>query len=156
MCDIGRNGWSQALAASLPAQRQPLCQLLTDHCVSPAPSAEPSRTMKYDSFIKRQFASRNQLQGLIWCTFGHVTLEISSRPNSRTPPSDAEPLSTAPNPPPESSKHLILQRNPQPKSDRVRLKVWVREVVPEARLQNLPPNTLPPATPLKHLPVTLI
>ena len=30
-------------------------------------------TVEYDPFIKRQLASRNQLEGQMWCNFGHVT-----------------------------------------------------------------------------------
>jgi len=44
------------------------------------------RTVEYDPFIKSQLAARNQLYGLIWFKFGHVTLEISSQRNPRTPP----------------------------------------------------------------------
>ena len=36
------------------------------------------RTVKHDLFIKSQLASRTQVQGLMWCTFGHVTHEIRS------------------------------------------------------------------------------
>ena len=37
--------------------------------------------------LKGQVASQNQLQGLLWCEFGHVTLEISSQRNPLSPPS---------------------------------------------------------------------
>ena len=36
-------------------------------------------TVDYAPFIKSQLASRNQLEGLVWCTFGHVTLERTSQ-----------------------------------------------------------------------------
>ena len=35
-------------------------------------------TVDYDPFIKSQLASRNWLKGLMWCKFGHVTVELSS------------------------------------------------------------------------------
>jgi len=32
-------------------------------------------TVEYDPFIKSQLASRNQLQGRVWCKCGHVMFE---------------------------------------------------------------------------------
>jgi len=43
--------------------------------------------VEYDPFIKSQLASRNSLLGLMWCKFGHVTVEILTQRNPRTPPS---------------------------------------------------------------------
>ena len=34
------------------------------------------RTVEYDPLIKSQLESRNQLQGFMWCKFGHVPLKI--------------------------------------------------------------------------------
>ena len=42
--------------------------------------------MEYDHFMKSQRASRNSLQGLTWCKFGHVTVEISTHRDPRSPP----------------------------------------------------------------------
>ena len=39
----------------------------------------PTCTVDYDPFIKSQLVSCNQLKGLIWCKFGHVT--VKNRPN---------------------------------------------------------------------------
>ena len=45
-------------------------------------SAYPAtQTVKSTPVIKSQLASRNQLWGLLWCKFGHVTLKISTRQN---------------------------------------------------------------------------
>ena len=46
-----------------------------------------SHTGEYDSFIKSQLESRNQLQGLMQCKFGHVAFKNPNGINSRTPPS---------------------------------------------------------------------
>jgi len=43
-------------------------------------------TVEFDPFIKSQLASHSQLLGLLWCTFGHVTLEFWSQRNPRPPP----------------------------------------------------------------------
>ena len=43
-------------------------------------------TMEYDTFIKSQLASRNLVQGLMWCKFGHVFPGILGERNPRTPP----------------------------------------------------------------------
>jgi len=43
-------------------------------------------TVEHDPFIKRQITSLNYLWGLMWCKFGHVTIEISTPKNPRTPP----------------------------------------------------------------------
>ena len=34
----------------------------------------PYHTVEYDPFIRGQLASRNLRQGLLWRTFGHVTI----------------------------------------------------------------------------------
>ena len=39
-------------------------------------AAASGHTMDYDPLIKSQLASRNQLWGLVWCKFGHMTLKI--------------------------------------------------------------------------------
>ena len=44
-------------------------------------------TVEYDHVTESQLASRNHLQGRMWCKFGHVTLEISRQRNPRTPAS---------------------------------------------------------------------
>ena len=77
--------------------------------------------MEYDPFIKSQLASHNELQGLKWDRLRHVTVEISTQRNPRTPPS-------APPPPPEevsefacvlclslfAMAEIILGRGPSP------------------------------------------
>jgi len=45
----------------------------------------------HDPFNKRELASRNSFEGLVWCNFGHVTVEMSSQRNPRTPPSGCAP-----------------------------------------------------------------
>ena len=39
-------------------------------------------TVEYEPFIRSQLASRNSLQGLMWCKFGHVPCGF---PRGRTP-----------------------------------------------------------------------
>jgi len=51
----------------------------------------PFHTVEYHPFIKSQLALRNQLEGLLWCKFGHVTVKISNQRNPRTPPSGYRP-----------------------------------------------------------------
>ena len=46
----------------------------------------PVHTVDYDPFIDRQLASRNQLEGLTWCKFGHATVDIATQRNPHTPP----------------------------------------------------------------------
>ena len=46
-------------------------------------SAKQPHTVEYDLFIKNHRASRNQLQGLMWCRFGHLALNLL---NQQTPP----------------------------------------------------------------------
>jgi len=48
-------------------------------------TANRTHTMEYDPFIKSQLASRNELEGLMWCKFGHVTLKIVLQRNPRAP-----------------------------------------------------------------------
>ena len=48
--------------------------------------AETIHTLGYDPFIKSQLASRNELEGVVWCTFGHVTLNFWGERTRRTPP----------------------------------------------------------------------
>ena len=44
-------------------------------------------TVNYDPLIKRQLASRNSLEGLARCKFGHVPpLNLVGQRNPRTPP----------------------------------------------------------------------
>jgi len=45
--------------------------------------------VEYDPFLKSQLASRNQLQGLVCCTFGHITFETPNQRNPRDPPCGA-------------------------------------------------------------------
>jgi hypothetical protein len=42
-----------------------------------------------EPFIKRQRASHNQLWGLMWCKFGHVTFKNLRERYPRTPPSES-------------------------------------------------------------------
>ena len=35
--------------------------------------------VEYDPFVKSQLASRNQLQGLLWCKFGHVAADLRKK-----------------------------------------------------------------------------
>ena len=44
-----------------------------------------NNTVEYDPGIKSRLASRNYLKGLLWCSVGHVTLEISSQQNPQIP-----------------------------------------------------------------------
>ena len=37
--------------------------------------SRPNHTMEFNPFIKSQLASHNQLGGVMWCKFGHVTPE---------------------------------------------------------------------------------
>ena len=49
--------------------------------VAPCPyfiPIERLHTEEYDPFIQSQLARRNQLSGLMWCKFGHVTFKISN------------------------------------------------------------------------------
>ena len=39
-------------------------------------SVDYIHTVEFDPFIKSQLTARNQLQGLMWCKFGQVTLKI--------------------------------------------------------------------------------
>ena len=42
--------------------------------------------MEHDPFIRSQLASRNQLEGLMWYTFGHDTVDSSTQRNPGVPP----------------------------------------------------------------------
>jgi hypothetical protein len=46
----------------------------------------PNHTVAHDPFIKSQLASRNQLEGLMWYTFGHVHRRFQGGRNLRRPP----------------------------------------------------------------------
>ena len=46
-----------------------------------------SHTVEYDPFIKSQLASRNQIEGLMRCKFGHVTSRMWAQRDPRNPPS---------------------------------------------------------------------
>ena len=45
-----------------------------------------SHTVEHDPFIKSPIAPRNQLYGLRWCKFGHVTVKTPNERNPRKPP----------------------------------------------------------------------
>ena len=41
-------------------------------------------TVRYKPFFERKLASRNQGQGLVWCKFGHINVEILTQRKPRT------------------------------------------------------------------------
>ena len=51
-------------------------------CIQPT----PTHTVEYDPSIKSQLALSNQIEGLIWCKFGHVPRGTPRGRKQRTPP----------------------------------------------------------------------
>ena len=50
---------------------------LVQTALSFGPGTNQDRTVEYDPSIKSQLASRNSLQGLVWCKSGQVTVEMT-------------------------------------------------------------------------------
>ena len=64
--------WENVKGVYQNRPRLPIFRYVREHLLSETHSVEQ------DPVVKSQLASRHQLQSLMWCRFGHVTLKFSS------------------------------------------------------------------------------